>query len=135
MELIIINIKRQVQSLLPGSLYDTNHYVLGKSLLNGRLSRFLSSLSHDFGGGSETCFTSNKPGEMVCLCQENVTGAIASRIPDLHKYDIGLKTSCNILVKLMRNFVVPTGKRKRNANYSVKLVQKARKANSGVLSE
>jgi hypothetical protein len=79
MELISrMNIKRQVQSLLPGSLNDTHRYVLGKSLLNERLSRFLSSLSHDFGNGSK------KLGEMVCLCQENVAGTVASRIPDLN---------------------------------------------------
>jgi hypothetical protein len=82
-----MNIKRQVQSLLPCSLYDTNQYFVSKSLkasLNGRLSRFLSSLSNNFGDGSKSHFTSDKLGEMVCLCQENVAGAIASRIPDLN---------------------------------------------------
>jgi hypothetical protein len=87
MELIIrMNIKRQVQSLLPGSLYGTNHCSLANLDRHRRKTdasqRFLSSLSHDFGDGSE--HVSKKLGEMVYLCQENVAGAIASRIPDLN---------------------------------------------------
>jgi hypothetical protein len=93
-----MTIKRQVQSLLPGSPYDTNHYVLGKSLLNGRLSRFLSSLSLNFGDGSETRFREawkdglSLPGKCRWYSRLQDTGS---------KYGIGLKRKC--LVTFWRN--------------------------------